>query len=54
MLSSQKARDKMQEWQRKSLDCSEAKAKGNEAGNTAENDPNKGLGCVTWVVDRGQ
>jgi hypothetical protein len=38
----QKARDEMQEWQRKLHDFSEkAEAKGKEAGNAAENDLNK-------------
>jgi hypothetical protein len=38
----QRARDEMQEWQRKLHDFSEkAEAKGKEAGNAAENDLNK-------------
>ena len=38
----QKARDEMQEWERKLRDYSEkAEAKGREAGNAAENDLNK-------------
>lgn len=41
----QRARDEMQEWQRKLHDFSEiAAAKGKEAGNAAENDLNK-----TWA-----